>query len=62
MLNCSDETIRIRIRSGKLNAKKFNNQFKISENDVYDMVRENLSDHSLSNEEVKEFIKAMTAN
>ena len=62
MLNCSDETIRIKIRTGKLIAKKYNNKFKIFENDIYNMVRENLSDENLSNEEVKEFIKSTSVN
>lgn len=62
MLGLSEETIRIKIRTGKLKAKKFKRLHKILEDDLYDMVRADLSDNSLSNDEVKAFIKAMSTN
>ena len=56
-LNCSIETIRRKIRSGKLNAIKVNDQYMIKDDDIQKMLRNSIVANDISEEEFEKIFK-----
>ncbi len=59
LLKCDPETIRRRIRNNKLKAIKVNNQFKIKEEDIIEMLKNYISGTDLDGKSLSEIISLM---
>ena len=57
LLGCDPETIRRRIRDKKLKAIKVNNQFKVKEEDLIEMLKEKIIGVDLSEKTFEEILK-----